>query len=225
MGKVPHITGFWEEGKSAGKPDSEPILMDIDILEHHLVDQKWWLPLLQDGQEQRWRRWLEKDKKERLIFIIESQFFLIYCSLLVWLSIFFPIEKSPLIQRTFRLEIVFPSQSEGIGISTEIPTSLIRTIDMVRKCTAKFLVNLIAFKDSTKNFSIFDLKMIDRHSTLKDIIQEFSKLLFYIAYNTALSIGCVFCPKDFILWITNRVYKLTKAMCLFLNCSYPFHRQ
>ena len=96
---------------------------------------------------------------------------------------------------------------------------------MVRKCTAKFLVNLIAFKDSTKNFSISDLKMIDRHSTLKDIIQEFSKLLFYIAYNTALPIGCVFCLKDFILWITNRVYKLTKAMCLFLNCSYPFHRQ
>ena len=224
MGKVPHITGFWEEGKSAGKQDSEPILMDIDILEHHLVDQKWLLLHLQDGQEQRWRRWLEKDKKERLIFIIESQFFLIYCLLLVLLPIF-SIEKSPLIQRTFRLEIVFPSQSEGIGISTEIPTSLIRTIDMVRKCTAKFLVNLIAFKDSTKNFSIFDLKMMDRHSTLKDIIQEFSKLLFYIAYNTTLPIGCVFCPKDFILWITNRVYKLTKAMCLFLNCSYPFHRQ
>ena len=49
--------------------------MDIDILEHHLVDQKWLLPLLQDGQEQRWRRWLEKDKKERLIFNDESQFF------------------------------------------------------------------------------------------------------------------------------------------------------
>lgn len=66
---------------------------------------------------------------------------------------------------------------------------------MVRKCAAKFLVNLIAFKDSTKNFSIFDLKMIDRHSTLKDIIQEFSKLLFYIAYNTALSIGLRILPK------------------------------
>ena len=224
MGKVPHITGFWEEGKSAGKPDSEPILMDIDILEHHLVVQKWLLLRLQDGQEQRWRRWLEKDKKERLIFIIESQFFWFIALYWFWCLIFF-IEKSPLYQRTFRLEIVFPSQSEGIGISTEIPTSLIRTIDMVRKCTAKFLVNLIAFKDSTKNFSIFDLKMIDRHSTLKDIIQEFSKLLFYIAYNTALPIGCIFCPKDFILWITNRVYKLTKAMCLFLNCSYPFHRQ
>ena len=75
MGRVPHITGFWEEGKSAGKLDSEPILMDIDILEHHLVVQKWLLLRLQDGQEQRWRRWLEKDKKERLIFIIESQFF------------------------------------------------------------------------------------------------------------------------------------------------------
>ena len=225
MGRVPHITGFWEEGKSAGKQDSEPILMDIDILEHHLVDQKWWLPLLQDGQEQRWRRWLEKDKKRKTDFHYWKPVFfdlLLFISLIIY---FFPIEKSPLIQRTFRLEIVFPSQSEGIGISTEIPTSLIRTIDMVRKCTAKFLVNLIAFKDSTKNFSIFDLKMIDRHSTLKDIIQEFSKLLFYIAYNTALSIGCVFCPKDFILWITNRVYKLTKAMCLFLNCSYPFHRQ
>lgn len=224
MGKVPHITGFWEEGKSAGKPDSEPILMDIDILEHHLVVQKWLLLRLQDGQGRKWKRWLEKDKKERLIFIIESQFFLIYCLLLVLLPIF-SIEKSPLIQRTSRLEIVSPSQSEGIGISTEIPTSLIRTIDMVRKCTAKFLVNLIAFKDSTKNFSISDLKMINRHSTLKDIIQEFSKLLFYVAYNTTLPIGCVFCPKDFILWITNRVYKLTKSMCLFLNCSYPFHRQ
>ena len=223
MGKVPHITGFWEEGKSAGKPDSEPILMDIDILEHHLVDQKWWLLHLQDGQEQRWRRWLEKDK-EKTDFHYWKSVFLIYCSLLILVPNFF-IGKSPLIQRTFRLETAFPSQSEGIGISTEIPTSLIRTIDMVRKCAAKFLVNLIAFKDSTKNFSIFDLKMIDRHSTLKDIIQEFSKLLFYIAYNTTLPIGCVFCPKDFILWITNRVYKPTKAMCLFLNCSYPFHRQ
>ena len=224
MGRVPHITGFWEEGKSAGKPDLEPILMDIDILEHHLVVQKWLLLHLQDGQGRKWKRWLGKDKKERLIFVIESQFFLIYCSLLILVPNFF-IGKSPLIQRTFRLEIAFPSQSEGIGISTEIPTSLIRTIDMVRKCTAKFLVNLIAFKDSTKNFSIFDLKMINRHSTLKDIIQEFSKLLFYVAYDTALPIGCVFCPKDFILWITNRVYKLTKAMCLFLNCSYSFHRQ
>ena len=224
MGRVPHITGFWEEGKSAGKQDSEPILMDIDILEHHLVVQKWLLLHLQDGQGRKWKRWLGKDKKERLIFVIESQFFLIYCSLLILVPNFF-IGKSPLIQRTFRLETAFPSQSEGIGISTEIPTSLTHTIDMVRKCTAKFLVNLIAFKDSTKNFSIFNLKMIDRHSTLKDIIQEFSKLLFYIAYNTALPIGCVFCPKDFILWITNRVYKLTKAICLFLNCSYPFHRQ
>ena len=75
MGKVPRITGFWEEGKSAGKPDSEPILMDIDILEHHLVDQKWLLLRLQDGPGRKWKRWLEKDKKERLIFIIESQFF------------------------------------------------------------------------------------------------------------------------------------------------------
>ena len=223
MGRVPHITGFWEEGKSAGKQDSEPILMDIDILEHHLVVQKWLLLHLQDGQEQRWRRWLEKDKEKTDFHYWKSVFFDLL--LFIVLIIYFFYRKSPLIQRTSRLEIVFPSQSEGVGISTEIPTSLIHTIDMVRKCTAKFLVNLITFKDSTKNFSIFDLKMIDRYSTLKDIIQEFSKLLFYIAYNTALPIGCVFCPKDFILWITNRVYKLTKAMCLFLNCSYPFHRQ
>ena len=89
MGKVPHITGFWEEGRCAGKPDSEPILMDIDILEHHLVDQKWWLPLLQDGQGQRWRRWLEKGKKENWFSLLKVSFFLIYCSLLVLMPNFF----------------------------------------------------------------------------------------------------------------------------------------
>ena len=148
MGRVPRITGFWEEGRSAGKPDSEPILMDIDILEHHLVVQKWLLLHLQDGQEQRWRRWLEKDKEKTDFRPWKSVFFWFIALYWIWCLIFF-IEKSPLIQRTSRLEIAFPSQSEGIGISTEIPTSLIRTIDMVRKCTAKFLVNLIAFKDST----------------------------------------------------------------------------
>ena len=75
MEKVPHITGFWEEGKSAGKPDSEPILMDIDILEHHLVVQKWLLLHLQDGQEQRWRRWLEKDKEKTDFHYWKSVFF------------------------------------------------------------------------------------------------------------------------------------------------------
>ena len=89
MGRVPHITGFWEEGKSAGKLDSEPILMDIDILEHHLVVQKWLLLHLQDGQEQRWRRWLEKDKKRKTDFHYLKSVFLIYCSLLVLMPNFF----------------------------------------------------------------------------------------------------------------------------------------
>ena len=93
MGKVPHITGFWEEGKSAGKPDSEPILMDIDILEHHLVVQKWLLLHLQDGQEQRWRRWLGKDK-EKTDFHSWKSVFLIYCSLLVLMPKFFYWKKS-----------------------------------------------------------------------------------------------------------------------------------
>ena len=93
MGKVPHITGFWEEGKSAGKPDSEPILMDIDILEHHLVAQKWLLLHLQDGREQRWRRWLEKDK-EKTDFRPWKSVFLIYCSLLVLIPKFF-LSKKP----------------------------------------------------------------------------------------------------------------------------------
>ncbi len=75
MGKVPHITGFWEEGKSAGKPDSEPILMDIDILEHHLVVQKWLLLRLQDGQGRKWKRWLEKDKEKTDFHSWKSVFF------------------------------------------------------------------------------------------------------------------------------------------------------
>ena len=130
MGKVPHITGFWEEGRCAGKPDSEPILMDIDILEHHLVDQKWWLPLLQDGQGQRWRRWLEKGKKENWFSLLKVSFFWFIALYWFWCLIFF-IEKSPLIQRTSRLEIV-----RALRFS-KIPTSLICSYKAIKKFILK----------------------------------------------------------------------------------------